>query len=310
MCRRACSSGPSSCGGGQDRQQHGPRPACPPGPAEDHPGHRQDHDQAGPRPGRGDHRQRGIGGAHPRQCGLLDPGEVAAAADQQSRRHQHDHHDQQRRGPAGREPPAGRPCDQQRQGQHYHIEQRRRVCRRVGQRQRGARRGHPACPLTPVPGTDHAPGGQRDQQHRQRVIGGERPQVKHRARDREQRGGEKRRPPPQEPAGSAPQQDGRPQHEHQRQLPRPSQPPGTIGQRTQRRVDHRRPGEIGSERRDRRAVQPVRPLQVPRPQIRGLILERRVSPHQPHRQQRLHCEHHQQRPRAHQPQRTPRTPPP
>ncbi len=29
--------------------------------------------------------------------------------------------------------------------------------------------------LTPVPGPDHAPGGQRDQQHRQRVIGGERP---------------------------------------------------------------------------------------------------------------------------------------
>ena len=45
-------------------------------------------------------------------------------------------------------------------------------------------------------------------------------------------------------------------------------------------------------------MQPVRPLQVPRPQVRGLVLERRVGPHQPQRQRRLHGQHYQQRPGA------------
>jgi len=45
-------------------------------------------------------------------------------------------------------------------------------------------------------------------------------------------------------------------------------------------------------------MQPVRQLQVPGPQIRGLILERRIGPHQPQRQRRLHRKHHQQRPGA------------
>ena len=52
---------------------------------------------------------------------------------------------------------------------------------------------------------------------------------------------------------------------------RPGQPAHAVGQRAQRRVEHRRPREVRRERRNRRAVQPVRPLQMPRPQGRGLV---------------------------------------
>jgi len=207
---------PGQRGGGQYRQQQGLCPSLPPGPADDHSADGQDHDQAGPRPGGGQHRQRGTAAAHARQRGLLDPGQVVAPAGQQPRGQQDDHHDQQRRAPAGGEPATGGERGQQRQRQHHHIEQGRRVRHRIGHRQRYARRGHPAGPLTPVPGPDHAPGAKRDQQHRQRVIGGERPQMQHRPGHREQSGGEKRRPAPEQPPGGGPQQGGRPQHEHQR----------------------------------------------------------------------------------------------
>jgi hypothetical protein len=43
-------------------------------------------------------------------------------------------------------------------------------------------------------------------------------------------------------------------------------------------------------------MQPMRPLQMPRPQIRRLILERRIRPDQPQRQHRLNGKHSQQRP--------------
>ena len=58
----------------------------------------------------------------------------------------------------------------------------------------------------------------------------------------------------------------------------PVSPPTLSASAPKRRVDDRRPGKVGRERRDRRAVQPVRPLQVPRPQVGGLVLERGVSP--------------------------------
>jgi hypothetical protein len=57
-------------------------------------------------------------------------------------------------------------------------------------------------------------------------------------------------------------------------------------------------------------MQPVLPLQPPSPQIRRLILKRRIRPHQPQRQNRLHPQHHQQRPPTHQPpHNTPPHPP-
>ena len=76
------------------------------------------------------------------------------------------------------------------------------------------------------------------------------------------------------------------------------QPPDAVGQRADRRVDDRRSGEVGREMRDRRAVQPMRPFQMPGPQIGGLILERRVGLDEPERKGRLNDEHGDQRPPA------------
>ena len=89
-----------------------------------------------------------------------------------------------------------------------------------------------------------------------------------------------------------------PEHEDQGQDPGRGQAPDAVRQRAERRVDDRSPGEVGRERRDRRAVQPVRPLQVPGPQVGGLILERRVGPDEPERKSRLNDEHRDQRPPA------------
>ena len=119
-----------------------------------------------------------------------------------------------------------------------------------------------------------------------------------RAKRGEQRGGEERRPPPVAVPGRAPQQRGRAQHEHHRQDPRPGQATYVVSERAEWRVDHRGAGKVVRERRDRHAVQPVRPLQVPGPQVQGLILVRGVGPEQADRQQRLDDEYRQQRPPA------------
>ena len=198
-------------------------------------------------------------------------------------------------------PPAGQ-RGQQRKREHDQIEQNRRVCRGVGDRQRGARCDHPPGSLSPVPGPDHAPGGQRDQHHAEGVVGRERPQMQRRAQYSEQRGSEQRSPPPIQPASGPPQQSSRSEHEQQRQDPGRGQPAKAVGQRAQGRVDHRRPREVLRERGDRCAVQPVRPLQMPGPQGHGLIVECRVRPDQPHRQRRLHGKHHHQQQRAGDPQ--------
>ena len=133
--------------------------------------------------------------------------------------------------------------------------------------------------------------------------------MQRRPEHREKRRREKRGPPPEQPASGPPQQRRRPEHENQRQHPGRSQPPEAIGQRAHRRVDHRRPGEIRRERRHRPAMQPVRPLQMPGPQVLGLILERRIGPDQPQRQQRLNHKHrHQQQARGNPPPRKPPQP--
>jgi hypothetical protein len=50
--------------------------------------------------------------------------------------------------------------------------------------------------------------------------------------------------------------------------------------------------------RDRRAVQPMRPFQVPGPQVRGLILKRRIGMNESDREDRLNSEHYEQGPPA------------
>ncbi len=120
--------------------------------------------------------------------------------------------------------------------------------------------------------------------------------MQRRPQHREQRRREERRPPPEQPPRHRPHQHRRAQHEHQRQHPRPGQPPGRIRQRPQRRVNHRSAREVIREGRHGRAMQPVRPLQVPGPQVRGLILISRVGADQPQRQGGLHGQHQGQRP--------------
>ena len=195
-------------------------------------------------------------------------------------------------------PPIDRRTRQRRQHEHDHVEQDRGVGRGVGQRQGRARRDHAARRFPPVPDLQHAPRRQRDEEQRQGVVGSERTQVQGRPQHREQRRGEERGPPPVLPPGRAPQQRGRREHEDQGQGPGRGQAADVVRERAERRVDHRGAGEVVGKRRDGRAVQPVRPLQVPGPQIQSLVLVGRVRPDQPERQQRLDDEYRQQWPPA------------
>ena len=289
-------------GQGQDGQQPGLGPSLPPHGAEDDAGRGQDDHQARPVPGVREHGQEGVRVRHRGQDGPPEAAEVAAPADQQTRGQAGDERDQQDGHAPERDPAARRrERGQHRQHQHEHVEQDRGVGRGVGQGQGHARRDHAARQVTAVPGAEHAPGREGHEEQGQRVVGGERAQVKGGAQHGEQRGGEERRAPAEPPPGRAPQQGGRPEHEHQRQDPGPGQAARPVRERAERRVDDGRTGEVVRERRDRRAVQPVRPLQVPGPQIQALVLERRVGPDQPERQQRLDDEHRQQRPATGQP---------
>ncbi len=298
MCSQACSAGQDR-GGGQDGQQPGLRPSLPPHPAEDHARHGQDDQQARPVPGAGQYGQGRVRVRHRGQDGRLEPGQVAAPADQQPRAQARDHRGQQDGDAPERDPAArGRRRGQDRDHRDHDVEQDRGVRGGVGQGQGRARRDHPAWHLTPLPGPQHAPGRQRDEGQGQGVVGGERAEVQRRAEHGEQRGGEERGPPPVPRPRRAPQQRGRREHEGQGQDPGPGQAGHVVRDRAQRRVDHRRAGEVVGERRDGRAVQPARPLQVAGPQIQGLVLVGRVRPDQPERQQRLDDEYRQQRPPA------------
>ncbi len=219
---------PEHRGDGQDRQQPCLRASLPADPADDDAAHGQGDDEAGPGPGIGEHGERAVGAGDPLQCCLLDPGDVAAPADQHSGDQERNHHDQQGRGPPGREPAGFGEHGEHREREHDQVEQGRRIRRGVGQRQRGAGRDHPAGGLSLFPGADHAPGGQRDEEHRHGVVGGERSQVQRRAQDGEQRGGEERGPAPEQPPGGAPQQRCCPEHEHQGQDPGAGQAPDAV----------------------------------------------------------------------------------
>ncbi len=290
---------PEHQGGGQEREQRCLRGAAPAGPADDDAGDGQDQQQAGPGPGLAEHLQRGGRARDPGQHRLLETSQVAAAAGPQSGGQQRGRGGQHGPGAPGREQAAGGPgCGKQGERGDERVEQQRGVGRGVGQRQGGRRRDHPPGRRFPDPGADHAPGRQRDQEHRHRVVGGERPQVQGRAEHGEQCGGEERGPPPEQPGGSAPQQDRGAEHERQRQDPRAGQPADAVRRRADRRVKDRRAREILRERRNRHAVQPVRPFQVPGMQVQGLTLGCGVGPQQPQRQSRLNRQHNQQRPTA------------
>ena len=253
----------------------------------------------GPVPGAGQDGQQGVRVRYRGQDGPGEPVEVAAPADEQPGAEEHEHRAQQDGGAPERDPPARRrERGQGRQRQHEHVEQDRGVGRGVGRGQGGTRRDHAARQRAPVSGPQHAPGRQRDQEQGQRVVRGERAQVQRRAQQGEQRGAEEPCPPPVPPPGCAEQQRGRAQHEDQRQDPGPGQAARPVGERAERRVDHRCAREVIREGRDRGAVQPVCPLQMAGPQVQALVLEGRVGPQQPDRQQRLDDEHGQQRPPA------------
>ena len=229
-----------------------PLPAGPAG--DDTPHHGQHEDQPGPGPGVAEHGQRRVAARRPLQRGLADPGEVAAAAEQQPRDQQRDRDRSAGRAAPDRQP-AARPASAISSASTITTGSNRAdgIRRGVGQRQRDARRDHPAGPLAAAPGPHHAPGRQRDQEHRH---------ARHRwrtppgaASGRARRTAPRRRTPPARPNSrrvGPPQQQRRPQHEHQRQQPGPGQPADAVGQRAQRRVDDRRAGEIRRERRDRR----------------------------------------------------------
>ena len=99
----------------------------------------------------------------------------------------------------------------------------------------------------------------------------------------EQRAGEERRPAARTAGQRSIPQQRHAQHEDQGHDPGRRQPAEAVSQRPQRRVDHRRPREVRQERHRRPCSQPG-PLQMPGPQVGGLVLERGVRPQQPDRQ--------------------------
>ena len=250
------------------------------GAADDQAGYGQDQYQAGPGPGLAKDRQRGGRARGPGQHRPLETTQVAAPASSQSGGQQRGRGGQHRPGPPGREPP--RPgSGQQRECGDQRVEQQAGIRGGVGQRQSGRRRDHPPGRRLPGPGPDHAPGRQRDQEHRHRIVGGEYPQVHRGAEHGEQRHGEKRGSSSEQPGRGTPEQDRGAEHERQGQDPGTGQAADAVRRRADRRVDHRRTGKIRRERRDRDTVQPVRPFQMPGIQVQGLTLGGGISPEQP-----------------------------
>ncbi len=235
-------------------------------PADDGAADRGGDDDAGPRPCVGEDGERGIAPAHSRHGSYLDAVQVPASAEQQSDRDEDSNNRQQDQG-ARRGLPAAWPGEGGGQSEQNHdrIEQGRRVQGGVGERQRHSGGHHPPGGVRPISGPDDKPGRQSHQEQRHGVVGGERSQVQRRAQDREQCGSEERGPPSVQPAGGGPQQGGSPQHEDQRQHSRSGQTSDAVRERSEQRIDDRRPGKERRELGQRRAVQHVRPLQMTRP---------------------------------------------
>ena len=160
------------------------------------------------------------------------------------------------------------------------VNKRGRVLHRVRDGQgdaRGGQQGRPG-PGRAASRPDAQPDREGQQEQRQRVIGREGAQELGAGEGGEQPRGQQRGPLSVQPAGRGPQQAGDPEHEAQRQHARGGQAADAVRERADRRVEDRRPGEVRGEVGDRRPVQPPGPLQVPGPQVQGLVLKRRVGP--------------------------------
>ena len=142
------------------------------------------------------------------------------------------------------------------------------------------------------------PGREREQEQGQCVIGRQRAHELGAGQGGEQRGRQHAGPLAVQPDGRRPQQARDPEHEAQRKEAGRGQAADAVRQGPDRRVEDRRPGEVGGEVGDRGPVQPPGPFQVPGPQVERLILKGRVGPDQPQGQGRLHGQHDQQRPAA------------
>ena len=103
------------------------------------------------------------------------------------------------------------------------------------------------------------------------------------------------------------QQDRRDQHEEERQNPGSGQAPDAVGKCPQCWVNLR--GARIMECGNRVAMQPVRPLQVPLPQVVRLVAKRGVAPHEAERESGLNREDHDARGRGRSGARRLRDPP-
>ena len=182
--------------------------------------------------------------------------------------------------------------------EHHRGEQSSCVLGGVGRRQDDPRRDQQSRPRPEwaIRGPDSQPCRQGQQEQRHRVKGRERAQELGAGQGSEQPGRQQCRPPPVQPARRGPEQAGDPEHEAERQHPRGRQAAEAVRHRPQRGIDDRRSGEVGGKVRDRCVVQPPGPFQVPGPQVQALILECRVGPGQPERQDGLDGQDRDQRP--------------
>jgi hypothetical protein len=111
--------------------------------------------------------------------------------------------------------------------------------------------------------------------------------AKSRSSRTEQSRSEDRRATIKDSSRHAVQHDGRAEHEAQRQQASAGEAGHCVRIRAERRVDSRRPGEVGGEGGNRRAVKPVRPFQVPGREVERLVGERGIRPHQSQRERDL-----------------------
>ena len=178
-------------------------------------------------------------------------------------------------------------------------EQRGRVLHGIGGGEDNARAHQKNCPgpALGVGAADAQPRSERQQEQRHRVVGREGTQELRARQGGEQGGSQKCCPLPVQPGCRAPQKSRDPEHEAQREDARGGQATHAIGEGAERRVHDRCPREVRREVRDRRAMQPPCPLQMPGPQVESLVLECRVGPQEPYRQGRLDQQHRQQWPR-------------
>ena len=230
--------------------------------------------------------------------GHPDPGEVAGSAESEQHAEEYGSGSGKDGHPPERWFPVGiRPRAQEGDGEHGGVIQSRRILGRVCQRQEYPRHDHPPRHLPTAPDAGGTPGCRGEEQQRRGVVGRVRAQVQC-GRDRgEQRSGEEGGALiGEQPARRAPDERRHAEHADQGQQPRRGQPAEAACDGAGRRVNDRSTGEPGLIRRNRGAVQPVRPVELPCRQVERLITERGLVPQHASGKRRLHREHREQRP--------------